>query len=310
MDQEIQKALDELNSRLQDKFPFKLHMARAEEIDFLGKNARFMTKEQFAALTRNIKTDGGMTSLPLCYKQENGKLLVLSGNHRIKAAIQAGQVEFLIMLIDKPLTEQRQIAIQLSHNAISGQDDEQVLKKLWQQIDDLDASIYSGLSTELIDKLLSTDFGTISEQRVLFKEISLLFLPEEIEELKSICEGIIDSAKGKAVFAGRITEYEDILGGIIEAKQGQKIINSTLAFFAIARVVQEYLAGKTESLQEAMEDGVLETVPFIMGGTRKRIHKNTAKAIRKTIKEKADEGMDLDAALVFMAEKSSQKQDN
>jgi hypothetical protein len=301
MAQEIQVALDELNARLADRFPYKLYLAKTAEIDFLDKNARFMTKEQFAALTRNIKTDGALTSLPLCYRQENGKLLVLSGNHRIKAAVEAGIEEFLVMLIDKPLSKQRQIAIQLSHNALSGQDDEQILKELWQQIDDLEASIYSGLSTELIDKLNNTDFVTISEQRVLYKEIVLLFLPEEIEELKAICEGIVESVKTKNAFVGRITEYEDILEGIIAAKQGYKIINSTLAFFAMARVIREYVEGKVESLQEAMEDGVENTVTFAMGGTRKRIQKETAKAVRKKIKEKTDEGMDLDAALMSMS---------
>jgi hypothetical protein len=298
MAQEIQLALDQLNERLADRFPYKLYMARASEIDFLAKNARFMTKEQFAALAHNIKKDGGLTSLPLCYREEDGKLLVLSGNHRIKAAIEAGVEEFLVLLIDKPLTKDQQIAIQLSHNAISGQDDEQILKELWQQIDDLEATIYAGLSAELIEKLESADFTTISEQRILFREISLLFLPEEIESMTAICEGIVESAKRKTVFAGRISEYSDILEGIIVAKQGQKIINSALAFFAMAKVVREYLEGKVPSLQDAMEDGVENTVVFILGGTRKRIKKDTAKAIRKMIKKKSDEGLDLDAALL------------
>ena len=301
MDQEIQSSLNELNSRLNGKLPYKLYLARAEEIDFLDKNARFMTKEQFAALTNNVKKDGGLTSIPLCYKQESGRLLVLSGNHRIKASIEAGNREFLVLLIEKQLTRQQQIAIQLSHNAIEGQDDDQILKELWQQIDDLEASIYSGFSAELIAKLNSTDFITISEQRVLFKEITLLFLPEEIEDMKSICDGIIESAKGKQIFAARITEYEEILQGIIEAKSGQKIINSTLAFFAMARVIREYLDGKSDNLQEAMEEGTQETVNFILGGTRKRIKKETAKALRKAIKDKTDSGMDLEAALLSLS---------
>lgn len=297
MDQEIQSTLSELNSRLEGKLPYKLYLARSEEIDFLEKNARFMTKEQFASLTHNVKADGGLTSIPLCYKQETGRLLVLSGNHRIKAAIEAGSREFLVLLIDKPLSKQQLVAIQLSHNAIEGQDDEQILKELWQTIDDLEASVYAGLSTELIEKLTSTDFITISEQRVLFKEINFLFLPEEIEDMKSICEGILESAKGKEIFAGRITEYTDILDGIIAVKQNQNVINNALAFFAMARVVREYLEGKTENLQEAMEEGVADTVIFTLGGTRKRINKKTAKALRKAIKEKTDSGLDLDSAL-------------
>lgn len=51
----------------------------------------------------------------------------------------------------------------------------------------------------------------------------------------------------------------------------------------------------------AMAAGVEDTVVFTLGGTRKRINKKTAQALRKTIKEKTDEDLDLDAALLSMA---------
>lgn len=300
MAKEIQMILDELNARLTEEQPYKLYMANASELDFLEKNARFMTKEQFESLTRNIRTDGGLTSIPLCYKQENGRLLVLSGNHRLKAAIHAGKEENLVLLIDKPLSKERQIAIQLSHNAIEGQDDDQILKELWMEIHEIESTIYSGLSTETVEKLMSLDFNTIAEQRVLFKEITLLFLPEEIERMTSICEGILESAKSKVAFVGRIEEYNEILEGIIAAKQGQKIINSTLAFFAMSQVIREYLAGRVESLPEAMEEGVADTVQYTLGATRKRIRKQTAQALRRALKEKMDIGLTLDESLLAL----------
>jgi hypothetical protein len=42
-----------------------------------------------------------------------------------------------------------------------------------------------------------------------------------------------------------------------------------------------------------------------IGGTRKRIQKETAKLVRKKIKEKADAGMDMDAALISMSKQDS-----
>ena len=51
-----------------------------------------------------------------------------------------------------------------------------------------------------------------------------------------------------------------------------------------------------------MEDGAEDTVVFALGGARKRIRKDTAKVLRKTLKEKTDAGLDFDAALLSLLE--------
>jgi RNA-binding protein YhbY len=298
MAEEIPQIIERLNGKLSGIMPYKLYLANIDEIDYLDKNARYMTKEQFGALTANIAKDKALSSVPLVYrKPEDGRLLVLSGNHRIKAAAEAGITEFLVFLIDRKLTRQELVSIQLSHNAIQGQDDEQILKELWMELDEVEAMVYSGFTTEMIEKLKNTDFSTIREERIHYEEINLLFLPEEIEEMRGICESIVEKSRNKITFAGRITEYNAILDGIIAAKQGQSIINTTIAFFAMAKVVNEYLAGKVENLQEAMEEGVEDTVLFTIGSTKKRIKKETATAMRKAIKERMDAGADFDSAL-------------
>ena len=300
---EIQKMLDKLNSKLTGVMPHKLYLASIGEIDYLEKNARYMTKEKFAALTHNISKDSALSSVPLVYrKPEDGRLLVLSGNHRIKAAAQAGVTEFLVLLIDRELTRDEIIKIQLSHNQISGQDDEQVLRELFQELQDVEAILYTGFTSEEIQKLKSADFTAIKEEPLYYEEISLLFLPEDVPRLRELFKTIAEGASAHLIFAGRVSEYESILQGLIAAKQGQNIINSTLAFFAMASVVNEYLTGKVDNLQEAMEEGTDETLTFTLGATRKRISKKTAQVLRKTIKEMADKGMDLDASLLSMAE--------
>ncbi len=298
MDQEIQKILDRLNSKIGDLLPYKVYLASADEIDYLDKNARYMTKEQFGSLTANIQKDKALSSVPLVYrKPEDGRLLVLSGNHRIKAAVEAGVAQFLVLLIDKPLSRQEFVSIQLSHNAIQGQDDEQILKELWMELDEVEAMVYSGFTTEMIEKLNNADFSAIKEAPIRYEEVNLMFLPEDIEAMRGICEDIVEKSKSKITFAGRITEYNAIIDGIIAAKKNQNIINTTLAFFTMANVVNEYLAGKVDNLQEAMEEGVEDTVLFTVGSTKKRIRKDTAAALRKAIKERMDAGADLDAAI-------------
>ena len=50
-------------------------------------NARYMRKEQFDQLTRNIARDGVLTSVPLVYQPPGETPEILSGHHRIAAAL-------------------------------------------------------------------------------------------------------------------------------------------------------------------------------------------------------------------------------
>ena len=118
------------------------------DLRLLDKNARYMKAEQFQSLVENVKKDGNLSSLPLCYREEGGKLLVLSGNHRVMAARQAGLEQILVMVVADEKTEDEKLGIQLSHNAICGQDDLVILKELWESIRNVQARLYAGLDSD------------------------------------------------------------------------------------------------------------------------------------------------------------------
>ena len=81
-----------------------IHTLAAEE------NARFMTADQMRRLAGNLKKDNALTSAVLVYPDaESGKLVVLSGNHRVEAAILAGQKIIPVMVIQSYLTEERKL---------------------------------------------------------------------------------------------------------------------------------------------------------------------------------------------------------
>jgi len=62
-------------------------------LTLLDVNARFLPHEQFRQLVENIRRDGCLTSTPLVWNDTaSGRLVVLSGNHRTLAAIEAGLV--------------------------------------------------------------------------------------------------------------------------------------------------------------------------------------------------------------------------
>ena len=96
--------------------------APLRELKLLEKNARYMKGAQFNRLVENVRRDGCLTSFPLVHR-EGDSLVVVSGNHRVRAAIEAGIEESDVIEATSPLTRQQFVALQLSHNAIAGQDD-------------------------------------------------------------------------------------------------------------------------------------------------------------------------------------------
>ena len=174
MENNIKDAMEQLNSLLKN-MPYKLDLVDPKKILLLEKNARYMSQEMFQNLVFNTKRDGALSSLPLCYREKAGLLVVLSGNHRVQAAVHAGIEQILVLIIDRELTRQEQVAIQLSHNAIEGKDDPVILKELWDEIKLIDLKMYAGLDSEIIKELERMEFISLADARPDFKQIILLF---------------------------------------------------------------------------------------------------------------------------------------
>lgn len=149
------------------------------DIKLLEINARYMRPEEYQKLVANIKKDGQLTSVPFCYYNENNQIEVLSGNHRVMASIDAEIEKIEIMLCKDKLSKDQALAIQLSHNSLSGQDDEELLRKLYGKLESLEYKEYSGLADEFINfcKEVEKDFKV---PNLSYQALNLLFLPEEI----------------------------------------------------------------------------------------------------------------------------------
>ena len=102
----------------------RLVVVAPASLTLLKDNARFFKRETFRQLRDNIAADKRLSSVPLCYRHEDGRLEVLSGNHRVKASIEAGIPHILVLAVTEELDKSRRIAIQLSHNALVGEDDQ------------------------------------------------------------------------------------------------------------------------------------------------------------------------------------------
>ena len=213
---------------------------KLRELALLEKNARYMTDAMFSQLVENIRRDGCLTSVPLVY-EDDGKLEVLSGNHRVMAAIKAGLEEADVMEITTQLSREQRIAIQLSHNAIEGQDDPNMLAELWADLD-FAYKEYSGLTEEDFAGITEIDATGISVEAPKYEEINLAFLPEEKEAFVALLD-CVQEAKSQARWI--IAHYDDfarLFDAVIAVKQKLDIHNGAVALRVMADLAMERLA--------------------------------------------------------------------
>jgi len=244
MDEKIQQAREaaaRLNEILGDSVPYKLDVVHPKEILLLDKNARYMNHEMFTNLVSNIKKDGALSSLPLCWKQPDGSLVVLSGNHRVQAATHAGLDFVMILVIERDLTRSEQVAIQLSHNAISGKDDQEILKSLWDEIEDIDLRMYAGLDSELLAELDKLEFVTITDAQPEFKQIIFLFLPEEVDQIKALLQEADMLFSQDQTFILSRQHYEEVFMPLVAIKEQFNIVNNPTALMKIFELAKERL---------------------------------------------------------------------
>lgn len=233
MAEEIREVLNLLNEKLAGLFPYRLELVNPGELHLLEKNARYMKAEQFQALVENVRQDGNLSSLPLCYRENGGKLLVLSGNHRTMAARQAGLEQILVMVVADEKTDDEKLGIQLSHNAICGQDDLVILKELWESIKNVQARLYAGLDSETIKSLEGIKFAAISEQRLQYKLANFMFLPEEIESLDQLLKETAVAFAGDVVYLANLNTYDAFFDLVVKIKKRCQIKNSAAAFLKL-----------------------------------------------------------------------------
>ncbi|NOX56203.1 MAG: ParB N-terminal domain-containing protein [Planctomycetes bacterium] len=203
----------------------------------LKKNARSMRKATFDQLTENLRRDGMLSSLPLCHpiaekplaEAADDELEVLSGNHRVKAAIKAGLTRILVLVIPHQ-DRQAKIAKQLSHNALVGEDDKQILAELWAELKDIEMRLYAGLDSELMEELDRIHFEGLTAVQPRTEKILLWFLPEEVEELDAILEEAAEAVAADETYAAPLAKYRDLFEALARVKELRNIKNTAVAF--------------------------------------------------------------------------------
>lgn len=217
-----------------------LRVVDPKDIRLRKENARYFKKEMFQQLVANIKADGRLSSMPVCYEPEPGVLEVLSGNHRVKASVAAGLSRILIMVLLGDLSESHLTAIQLSHNALVGLDDPQILSALWSKVQDIQDRLYAGLSSDALGEVEKVKLVTFTTPSLATRTMTFAFVDTDAARIQEVLDALSGLGKGSTVYVAESERFDAVWQAIQDAKLKADVKNGSLA---LARLVEYAKAG-------------------------------------------------------------------
>ena len=215
-------------------------------------NARIMKNEMQRQLTDNIKKRGQLESLPFCALTQNEtRIEIISGHHRIRSAKEAG-LEYIFVILDvSGLNRSKITAKQIAHNAISGFDDQSTLKELVKMLDDVDDMIESYAGKDIL-KEPDAELDKYLSPTVKFdwKNVMLMFLPHQIADLDKLAEAAVKLSPDYIGLVG-IEEYKPFIEALAKYQAFADVKNVGAAIHSMTRLALASMeeAGYTESTQ-------------------------------------------------------------
>ena len=179
-------------------------------IDEADMNANEMTGEDFAQLCDNIGKSG-LSSVPSCYKKVNGRFVMISGHHRLRACKKLHYKTIgILYCLESELSKDEIIAIQLSHNSLHGHDNTSILKKLFEQIQSVDFKQFAHVNVDEIPPV-STDGISVFALKENFVFTVVLY-PDSFDNLDELFGDIREQAsKSDALILANEKENERLL---------------------------------------------------------------------------------------------------
>lgn len=254
------------------------------ELKLLAVNPRYMRHETYKQLVDNIKRDGCLAgNTPFVVLEPDGKWLVLSGNHRVMAAIDAGLTKIRVEGTRQNLPEARRKAIQLSHNALVGTDDLDLLKKVYDEIDDVDWKKYAGLDDKTLDMLDDISPPSICDARTEYIPVTFLFLDHEVEDLESALEEMTKFTKSEAYYACPISQYDRFIEALYTVGRVHGVLNMALEMELLLRIFERNRGQLADVLIE--EDATKHAIPLSVPLGTNRLSAKDARTLAMAVKK-------------------------
>lgn len=217
-------------------------------IDEAEENANIMSESDFNVLCENIGTSG-LSSVPTCYKKDNGRYVMISGHHRLRACKRLGYKKLgILYAMETNLSKDEIIAIQLSHNSLHGEDDKWILKSLFAQIKNIDFKKFAHIDID--------EIGVAPQDALTFNPCSEnytigIVLYKNSKDAFTELIGDINELSGKSdivVVANGENSEDEYLNLKKILKDVKKIKSSNIAFAEILKLAYKQLKEEKDGL--------------------------------------------------------------
>jgi len=240
-----QKKVKEINAILKSLGLPEIVILDPNSLIAQKKNARYFKPEKFQTLVNNIKNEGSLKSAPLVYYDEDvKKYRIIDGSHRVQGAKDAG-LKAIMCFLDNPNSNDEKISKQLSFNALTGEDDKLILAELFKSIKDIELKFATGLD----DELHKIEYSSLNFMIGASKQLTVLFLPEDIAEYDKGMEKIAQDLSIKPSDEIRTTsvEYWDkFVQAILKVKKNENIKSNGSAILRMIELANEQLNNKDD----------------------------------------------------------------
>ncbi len=216
-------------------------------------NANAMPVEMFNALVSNLKREGHAESIPLVANREGkDQLEIVSGHHRVRAMRRAGQTNTLVFRY-KDLTQGEIRAKQLSHNSIAGESDPQIVKQLFESIQDIDLKVESFIDpATMIGTPKPVPFKPITVDPLLCsKTVTVVFLNVEANDFAKALELL--HPKTDSLYVAHRDAFEGFRAAVKKVRKDLDIKSIPTAIATMADLAVQQL-NVTQSEQEGEND--------------------------------------------------------
>ena len=160
----------------------QIEYRKLSEMKELPGNPRTIKKEQFEKLKKSIKDNPDyFEARPIILSDRTGKLVIIAGNQRYKAAKAIGLTEVPTITL-KGLTEERERELIIRDNVENGDWDMDILANEW------DAAVLESwgvMEAKMFASNYGTDFALNNGDGPLSETMSFTLAPEQAELIRN-----------------------------------------------------------------------------------------------------------------------------